>query len=171
LRPAHRWRRHEFAEHSFRVQVGFEKSDSPLDISLSYGMILSDEGVNGDAGTTSMATAGDVQDFLNQFRTCVEFGSRVEFRQTPKNIQGLVTLNLTQAEAIRRVCSLQCSDYCCGPQPDIDEDGKEIWVFGCVENNIEVYIKLRLDPRKKRFARPVVRSFHPAEHLLDYPLK
>lgn len=54
--------------------------------------------------------------------------------------------------------------------PDQDEDGKEIWVFGCVEEGTEVYVKLRLDPDKP-FSRPVVRSFHPPEHPLVYPLK
>jgi hypothetical protein len=117
-----------------------------------------------------MATGGEVQAFLDQFRVCVEFGSKVEFRQTTKNIQGLVTLNLTQAQAIERVCALSHEDYCNGPEADRDEDGKEIWVFGCVENGIEVYIKIRLD-QKKPFSRPIVRSFHPADHPLTYPMK
>jgi len=77
---------------------------------------------------------------------------------------------MTQAQAIERVCSLLCGDYCHGPEADRDEDGKEIWVFGCLESGIEVYIKLRLDPSKP-FSRPIIRSFHPAEHLLTYPLK
>lgn len=117
-----------------------------------------------------MASGGEVQDFLDQFRMCVEFGSKIDFRQTIKNIQGLVTLNMTETQAKKRVCTLQRADYSSGPEPDRDEDGKEIWKFGCVENGIEVYIKLRLDP-KKPFPRPVIRSFHPAEHPLDYPLK
>ena len=117
-----------------------------------------------------MATGGEVQAFLDQFRLCVEFGSKVDFRQTPKNIQGLLTLNMTEVQAKARVCALNRSDYSSGPEPDRDEDNKEIWVFGCFENSIEVYIKLRLDP-KKPFSRPVIRSFHPAEHPLDYPLK
>jgi hypothetical protein len=77
---------------------------------------------------------------------------------------------MTEAQAIERVCSLGARDYCRGPEADRDGDGKEIWVFGCVENSIEVYIKLRLDERKP-FSRPVIRSFHPAEHPLSYPLK
>lgn len=117
-----------------------------------------------------MATAQEAQAFLDGFRVCVQFGSPVQFRQTPKNIQGLTTLNMSQAQAIQRICSLSADKYCCGPEADRDEDGKEIWVFGCVENGVEVYIKLRLDP-KKPFSRPVVRSFHPAEHPLNYPLK
>jgi hypothetical protein len=117
-----------------------------------------------------MATGAEVQAFLDQFRVCVEFGSKIEFRQTPKNIQGLVTLNMTEAQAKARVCALKRADYSSGPEPDRDEDGKEVWKFGCMESGMEVYIKLRLDP-KKPFARPVVRSFHPAEHPLVYPLK
>ena len=117
-----------------------------------------------------MATAREVQAFLDEFRTCVEFGSQVQFRPTPKNIQGLITLNMTQAQAIASVCALRCEDYSCGPEGDRDEDGKEIWIFGCQENGVEVYVKLRLDP-KRSFSRPVIRSFHPAEYPLDYPLK
>lgn len=108
-----------------------------------------------------MSSAQEVQTFLDQFRVCVEFGSKVQFRQTPKNIQGLVTLNMTQAQAVERACGLSSGDYCTGPEVDRDEDGKEIWVFGCVEGGVEVYIKLRLDPAKP-FSRPVIRSFHPA---------
>ncbi len=117
-----------------------------------------------------MATSGEVQAFLDQFRICVEFGSKVEFRPTPKNIQGLIWLNMTVEQAIRRVCSLTYRDYVVGPENDRDEDNGEVWVFGCFEGACEVYIKLRLDP-KKPFSRPVVRSFHPAEHALSYPLK
>jgi hypothetical protein len=117
-----------------------------------------------------MASATEVQDFLDQFRTCIQFGAKVRFRQTPKNIQGLLTLNMTQAQAIDCVCLLTRDDYCSGPEADRDEDGKEIWIFGCVENGIEVYIKLRLDPNKP-FSTPVIRSFHPAEYPLSYPLK
>ncbi len=61
-------------------------------------------------------------------------------------------------------------DYCVGPERDLDEDNKEIWIFGCVESGIETYVKLRLDPNKP-FSRPVIRSFHPAEFPLVYPLK
>jgi hypothetical protein len=117
-----------------------------------------------------MATAGEVQAFLDQFRMCIEFGAKVRFRATRKNTQGLLTLNMTQEQAIERVCGLSCADYCKGPEADRDEDGKEIWVFGCVESGIEVYIKLRLDPNTP-FSTPVIRSFHPAEYLLAYPLK
>jgi hypothetical protein len=117
-----------------------------------------------------MATEGDVRAFLEQFRICIDFGAIVRFRRTPKNIQGLVTLNMTEAQAIARVSCLTHADYCKGPEADRDEDGKEIWVFGCVEDGAEVYIKLRLDPNSP-FSTPVVRSFHPAEHPLSYPLK
>ncbi len=77
---------------------------------------------------------------------------------------------MTQAQAIERICSLRPGDFCLGPEMDRDEDGKEVWIFGCVESGIDVYVKLRLDP-KRPFSRPVVRSFHPAEHPLAYPLK
>jgi hypothetical protein len=115
-----------------------------------------------------MATAAEVQAFLDQFRVCIDFGAKVQFRPTPKNIQGLVTLNMTQAQAIVRVCHLTPHDYCGGPESDRDEDGREVWFFGCVEAGVEVYVKLRLDPSKP-FSKPVIRSFHPAEHPLSYP--
>ncbi len=111
-----------------------------------------------------------VQAFLEQFRTCVDFGASVHFRRTPKNIQGLATLNMTEAQAIARICRLTCAQYCKGPEADRDEDGKEVWVFGCAEHGVEVYVKLRLDPSKP-FSKPIIRSFHPAEHPLAYPLK
>lgn len=117
-----------------------------------------------------MATSHEVESFLQQFSICVEFGTKVEFRRTPKNVQGLIDLNMTEAQAVGRVLKLSACDYCRGPEPDCDEDGKEIWVFGCLEAGLEIYIKLRLDPAKP-FSRPVIRSFHPAEHRLAFPHK
>jgi hypothetical protein len=117
-----------------------------------------------------MATAAEVQAFLDQFRLCVGFGAKVQFRPTPKNIDGLATLNMTEAQAIDQACHLAIEDYCGGPEPDRDEDNREVWIFGYMESGTEVYIKLRLDPNKP-FSRPVIRSFHPAEHPLCYPLR
>lgn len=117
-----------------------------------------------------MATSREVESFLQQFCVCVEFGAKVQFRRTPKNVQGLIDLNMTEAQVIGRVLKLTLFDYCRGPEPDGDEDGKEIWVFGCREAGTEVYVKLRLDPTKP-FSRPVVRSFHPAEYPLAFPHK
>jgi len=117
-----------------------------------------------------MATVQEVDSFLQECRVCIEYGRKVQFRQTPKNIQGLIDLNMTEAQAIARIIKLTAGDYCLGPEADRNEDGKEIWVFGCMEGTVEVYVKLRLDPAKP-FARPVIRSFHPAEHPLAYPHK
>ncbi len=117
-----------------------------------------------------MTTKQEVESFLQGFRVCVDFGTKVVFRPTPKNIQGLVSLNMTQNQAISRIMTLTAFDYSAGPEPDRDEDGKEVWIFGCVDDGVEVYIKLRLDPSTP-FSRPVVRSFHPAERPLAYPHK
>ena len=117
-----------------------------------------------------MATVQEIEAFLGEFCTACRFGAKVQFRQTPKNIRGLVTLNMTQAQATEQVLALKVESYSSGPEADRDEDGKEIWVFGYVEDSIEVYIKLRLD-QNKPFCRPVVRSFHPVEHPLSYPHK
>jgi hypothetical protein len=115
-----------------------------------------------------MATAEEVESFLQSFKVCIEFGAKVRFRRTPKNVQGLVDLDMTEAQAIERIAKLTAVDYCIGPEPDRDEDGKEVWIFGCWECGVEVYIKLRLDPATP-FSHPVVRSFHPAEWPLAYP--
>jgi len=117
-----------------------------------------------------MATKREVEEFLGQFRLCIEYGSKARFRQTPKNIQGLAALNMTQTQATECVCRLRSENYCNGPEVDRDEDGKEVWVFGWIERGVEIYIKIRLDPNKP-FSTPVIRSFHPAEHSLSYPLK
>jgi hypothetical protein len=120
-----------------------------------------------------MASAHEVRDFIAQLTTCIEFGSKAEFRRTAKNIQGLATLNLTEAEAIQLVCRFTSDNYCGGPEPDADEDGKKVWKFGFDMSGVEVYVKIRLDASAKRraFLRPVIRSFHPAEHPLHYPLR
>jgi hypothetical protein len=110
--------------------------------------------------------------FLEQFRVCVTFGPPrgPYFSQSPKNIQALADFNLTQQAATAIICSLTAENYCRGPEADIDTAGKEIWIFGCVVKKTEFYVKLRLDAGKDN-SRPVVRSFHPAEHPLEYPFR
>lgn len=117
-----------------------------------------------------MATRVEVEAFLEQFRLCNSFGSAIRFRATPKNIRDLAKLNMTQAQAADAILRLTFENYSKGPEEDYDDEGKAIWVFGYFEGEKEVYIKLRLDPNHP-FSKPLVRSFHLAEHPLAYPLK
>lgn len=114
----------------------------------------------------------DVEAFLEEFRTCVRFGGarRLHYSQSPKNIQALVDFNLTEQSAVEMLCSFNASNYCKGPEADVDTAGKEVWIFGCTLDNTEFYAKLRIDAGKES-SRPVVRSFHPAEHPLTYPFR
>ncbi|MCP9861402.1 hypothetical protein [Cyanobium sp. Cruz-8H5] len=117
-----------------------------------------------------MASRQEVEQFLEAFQTAHQFGRPVKVNSRPKDVQGRADLNMTTDQAVQAVLHLTADNYSKGPERDLDEDDKEIWVFGYVEGHVEVYVKLRLDPHKP-FSFPVVRSFHPAERPLKYPLK
>ena len=108
-----------------------------------------------------MATRAAVEEFLDTFKAAMDFG-RIEVKDRPKNINALVDLGITPNQRIRILKGLSVENYRSGPEEDVTEQGKTVWLFSYDLDGIEVYIKLRLDPPEKP-GRPhlaIVWSFH-----------
>lgn len=85
----------------------------------------------------------------------------------PENIQCMAELGLTEKDQRSIILGLEVSDYCKGPVEDHDVKG-ELWVFGKIVKEREVYIKIKLacfDIIKK--VRII--SFHFANEALCFP--
>lgn len=116
-----------------------------------------------------MATRNEVKAFLDRFKTSVEFGY-CQFHPRPRFEQDLIDLNLTRRQALNVILSLSVMNYSSGPTPDNTDESKDVWIFGCICEETEVYIKLRLIEAEP-FDRGLIWSFHKAEYPLKYPLK
>ena len=61
-----------------------------------------------------------------------------------------------------------------GGQPTFrySDPSKDIWVFGYNHEGTEVYVKLRLNPRRRNeIPWAIIWSFHAAEFNMMYPLR
>lgn len=109
--------------------------------------------------------------FLESFKLAIEYG-RCGFKGRPRTEQDLIDLNLTHTLALDQILQLAPENYSAGPTPDDTDRTRDVWVFGCVVDETEVYIKLRLNPGKRgEMPRGTVWSFHKAEFPLRYPLR
>lgn len=120
-----------------------------------------------------MPGRNEVRDWLRTFKACV-LANRWYVRSRKKNRETLLELGMSTEERREVLLRLEPEDYVSGPEPDhTDPDGKEVWVFGKVVEETEIYIKLRVteDPRTRNQHRALVWSFHEAEWELNYPFK
>jgi hypothetical protein len=86
-----------------------------------------------------------------------------------ENVDCLTELGFTYSNVRDAILGLSVVDYCEGPLQDRDMPG-DLWIFGKVIEDREVYIKLKL----ARFGPlKIVRivSFHRARESLCYPYK
>lgn len=118
-----------------------------------------------------MTNQAEVADFLRSFKLAIEFG-RCQFIGRPRTDQDLADLNLTRKQAMDIICTLTPDNYSEGPNPDDTDTNRSVWVFGCLVDSVEVYVKLRLNPTSgNALPRGSVWSFHEAEFPMRYPLR
>lgn len=86
-----------------------------------------------------------------------------------ENKECILQLGFKYPDIQETLLGLSVEDYCEGPCQDRDQPG-ELWIFGKVVENNEVYIKLKLASfGPLRIVRVI--SFHLAEQTLEYPFK
>ncbi|MCK4873635.1 MAG: type II toxin-antitoxin system MqsR family toxin [Phycisphaerales bacterium] len=113
----------------------------------------------------------DVHEFLRSFKLAIDFGL-CHFRDRTRTEQDLIDLNFTQRQAMEAICELTPNNYCKGPEPDDTDPSKDVWVFGYNHEGTEVYVKLRLNPRRRNeIPWAIIWSFHAAEFNMTYPLR
>lgn len=91
------------------------------------------------------------------------------FSNRPKNsIQNLADIGITAKMREEIILNLEVEDYNEGPLEETQQGGTEMWVFGKVIKDQQVYIKLTIS---KMTGGAVCISFHKAEHPMESPLK
>lgn len=106
--------------------------------------------------------------FLNHFKEKMKIFNIVFRNDRRKNAQALVELEITQFDQIKILENLKVDDYAQGPIADKLNHYGEMWVFGKMIKNKEVYIKIAMGAPN---SSTICISFHLAEHPLNYPLK
>jgi hypothetical protein len=105
--------------------------------------------------------------FLHLMKTTAQ--SRFVFVPRKVNIDALARLGITSKHAKSLVMALTPDDYVSGPDPDHNNPGRDVWVFGAIASSQEVYVKLQviIEPSEQC----VCISFHLPQHPMRYPLR
>ncbi|MEN6493142.1 MAG: hypothetical protein ABFD16_02515 [Thermoguttaceae bacterium] len=119
-----------------------------------------------------MPTRQEVAEFLAEFKAAVSLGY-VHWLPRPADRQHLIDLGITQNQALECIQHLTPDNYCKGPEPDDTKPDRCVWVFGDDIGGVEAYIKLALQPdkRKRHVTHAMIWSFHKADYPLKYPLR
>ncbi len=115
-----------------------------------------------------MATKLEVEAFLNDFHIKLKFWNILYRDDRRKNVQALLSLEISRAQRREIIESIEILDYSEGPLEDTLNNEMPLWVFGKLVNKTLVYIKITLGSLNN----PVICiSFHEAEHAMSFPLK
>ena len=115
-----------------------------------------------------MASAEDVQSFLQDFKAKLGVWGVIFRDDRGKNFNTLLELEITSVQRETILKELTASDYCEGPLAELLYNGADMWVFGKAIKGKEVYIKISLGAAGSKV---ICISFHVAERKMKYPLK
>ena len=110
----------------------------------------------------------EVERFLTDFRTKKGIWGIRFYNERNKNTQALLFLEITPAQREKIIDALVALDYVEGPIEDAMYRKSDMWVFGRIVSDIEIYIKITMGDIN---SQTICISFHPAEHALGYPLR
>ncbi len=110
----------------------------------------------------------EIHFFLENFKEKMKIFDILFRDDRDKNIQTLVDLELRPVDRRSILESLEVRDYSQGPLPETMYGGAEMWVFGRLIKNHEVYIKISMGAIGTSV---ICISFHLAEQKINYPLK
>lgn len=115
------------------------------------------------------ATRAEVERFLAQVRKTIP--TSFDMRRAAKNKEAILALGYNYAAVKQEIESLEASHFSEGP---VDEHNaiNQVWIFGKIIQNREVYIKIKLigmNNQGREVDTVHCLSFHFAEYNLDYP--
>jgi hypothetical protein len=115
-----------------------------------------------------MSSEQEVSLFLEGFKVKMKIWD-VSFRDDRgKNAQTLIDLEIRPIERALVLEQLICKDFSEGPLKENLYNGAEMWVFGKILKQKEIYIKISMGfPGSCTLCI----SFHIAEHPMKYPFK
>ncbi len=108
-----------------------------------------------------------VEEFLRDFKEKKKIWG-ILFLARDKNINTLSELEIRPVEREQVLDKLTVKDYCEGPLAEDWHGGKEMWVFGKMVKDNEIYIKITLGAPG---SQTICISFDLAEHSMSYPFK
>jgi hypothetical protein len=115
-----------------------------------------------------MALIESVKQFLQDFKLKLQIYDIIFLDSRNKNLQTLIDLEIKPVERRKVIQNLKVEDYSQGPIQDKNFVGLDLWVFGKLLKNKEIYIKISQGfPNSKT----ICISFHIAEFPMEYPLK
>ena len=115
-----------------------------------------------------MSKKAEVASFLKNFKEKMIFWDVLFRDERGKNAQALVELELRPLDRKSILEKLETKDYSEGPLEERLYGGADMWVFGKIVKQREVYIKITMGELSKNV---ICISFHLAEHSMNYPLK
>lgn len=122
----------------------------------------------GGINPINMASADEVQIFLQDFKMKLSIWGIIFRDERGKNAQALLDLDITPVFRETILKDLQVTDYFEGPKSENLYKGSAMWIFGKTIKGQEVYIKITLGFHG---AQVICISFHVAAHKMKYPLK
>lgn len=115
-----------------------------------------------------MTTKEEVKTFLSDFHLKMSIWSIIFRTDRAKNVKTLADLEITGNDQRKIIENLDAIDYSEGPKEDTLNKGTDLWVFGKIVKNKEVYIKITMG---KEGRNVICISFHISEHPMTYPFK
>ncbi|MFV8392813.1 type II toxin-antitoxin system MqsR family toxin [Flavobacterium sp. LB2P6] len=115
-----------------------------------------------------MSSKTAVKSFLQELKQVLKTWD-IFFVNRPKNsVHDLADLGITANSRKEIIAQLEIEDYCEGPLPETQFNGKELWVFGKIVKKQEIYIKLTIS---RATGGAICISFHKAAHSLKFPFQ
>jgi len=120
-----------------------------------------------------MATRQQVAQFLRDFKAALTLGHVRWLRRSDQTKAHLSGLEVTRNQAADCLLGLTPDNYSKGPEADDSDPRRDVWFFGCCVEGTEAYVKLALEPDKRRrtVVHAVIWSFHAAAYPVKYPLR
>lgn len=115
-----------------------------------------------------MASEDEIWLFLNGFHAKLGIWGLVTRDDRGKNSQALLDLEITPEYRKEVLKKLEVNDYSEGPLLENLYKGSDMWVFGKIVKQREIYIKITLGVCG---AQVICISFHPAEFPMEFPLR
>lgn len=115
------------------------------------------------------ATKEEIEAFLDDVREITR--NSFNLRSKKENRDTMIALGYTNDDVINEICSLSPRYYSEGPLPEYDTSN-EVWIFGRIIQDKEVYIKIKLigmNNQGEEIDTVYCLSFHFARECLNYP--
>ena len=115
-------------------------------------------------------TKDEVRAFLQDFHQKLKIWDILFISdKREKNTQALLDLEMSSNERKKVIENIELLDYSEGPKKDTVYHGSELWVFGKIVKQKEIYIKISMGNQPS--SSVICISFHESEYEMKYPFK